>query len=267
MKKACHNLLLLDFIQTICQPLFIGIICLLLLSACAESRRYDDYAVYTTNKPHDKHNYGVGRFKSSYLAQQIDDHYRGINPGPIGVATFVDIDDLYKTSTFGRVYAEQVMSELSMRGFDVIELRHADALQFLTNDGEFALSRDVSVLKRGRNLGGIVVGTYAVSDDRVYVNARLIDPKSSLIHAAASVEMPKTREIKKMLRGGNTKQVLERIPIQQLNKQGLVPTIFDSNPLAMKTQRWENEELSMDSTILPPQPALSGIKNPKIIRK
>ena len=250
-----------------CQPLFVGTICLLLLSGCSKSRRYDDYAVYTTHKPHDKHNYGVGRFKSSFLVQQIDEHYSGINPGPIGVATFVDIDDLYKSSTFGRVYAEQVMSELSMRGFDVIELRHTDALQFLANDGEFALSRDVSMLKRGRNLGGIVVGTYAVSDDRVYVNARLIDPRSSLIHAAASVEMPKTKEIKRMLRGGNAKQVLERIPINQLNKKGMFPNMWDNNPLAMKTQRWENEELSMDSTMLPPQPALSGINNPKILRK
>ena len=192
----------------------------LLLTGC--SKRYDDYPAFLPFDVSREDNYGVGRFKSSYLVDQIDQYYRGNNPGPIGVATLVNIDDLYSTSTFGRMYAEQVMSELAMRGFDVVELRHSEALQFLTDAGELALSRDVAQVRKSRDLGGIVVGTYAISPVRVYVNARLVDPSTSVVLAAGSVEMPKTTEIARLLRGGMFPSTLERIPVRHLGFQTFV---------------------------------------------
>ena len=161
-------------------------------------------------------NTSVGRFKTSYLAEQIDKYYRGTNPGPLGVTTFVNIDDLYTTSTFGRMVGEQLMSELAIRGFDVVELRQSDALQFLGSGGEFGLSRDVGLIRRERDLGGVVVGTYVVSPVRVYLNARLLDPNTSMVVSAGSVEMSKTEEIARMLRGGSVPAALERIPVKHL---------------------------------------------------
>lgn len=185
-----------------------------LLGAC--SRRYDDLPPYLPYWFDESPNESVGRFKTSYLTQQIDEYYRGANPGPIGVTTFVNIDDLYSTSTFGRMVAEQVMSELTMKGYDVVELRHSDALQFLNPGGEFALSRDIATVRRERELGGVVVGTYVVSPVRVYLNARLVDPSSSLVLSAGSVEMSKTGEIARMLRNGSVPGTLERIPVRHL---------------------------------------------------
>ncbi|MEZ4753592.1 MAG: FlgO family outer membrane protein [Bdellovibrionota bacterium] len=183
------------------------------------NKRYSDTFSYNPFMPEDEPDQTIGRFKSSYIVTQIDNYYRGTNPGPIGVTTFVNIDDLNSTSTFGRMYGEQVMSELSMRGFDVVELRHADALHFLSSSGEFALSRDVASVRRARDLGGIVAGTYVVSPDRVYVNARLIDPATSIVLSAGSVEMNKTKELAKMLRGGAFPATLERIPVKHLGMQ------------------------------------------------
>jgi hypothetical protein len=114
------------------------------------------------------------------------------------------------------MYSEQLMSELAMRGFDVIELRHADALQFLSDSGEFALTREAHSLRRYRELGGIVVGTYVVSPIRVYMNARLVDPATSIVLSAASVEMSKTSEMARLLRGGSLPSTLERIPVKHL---------------------------------------------------
>ena len=250
MQSAYRSLIFIKLFQRTCQLLLALSIVVICFTGC--SRRYDDYAVYTPFYMKEYSNYGVGRFKSSYLVSQIDNYYRGVNPGPIGVATFVNIDDLYNTSTLGRVYSEQVMSELAMRGFDVVELRHSDAMQLMAAEGEFALSRDVAVLRRARDLGGIVVGTYAVSPQRVYVNARLIDPGTSLVHAAASVEMPKTQEIARLLRGGAFHPTLERIPVRHLNNNAY-PLAW--NP-AMLAQRWEMEELSQ--TALPPQPLIGA---------
>jgi TolB-like protein len=204
-------------LQFLCQLLLLSA----LFAASACSRRYDDMPAYTSIPWKEYENQGVGRFKSSYLSDQIDRYYRGINPGPIGITTFVNLDDLYNTSSFGRMYAEQVMSELAMKGYDVVEIRHADALQFLSNTGEFALSRDIGMVRKERDLGGLIVGTYTVSPIRVYVNARLIDPATSLVVSAGSVEMTKTEEIAKLVKSGNVSPSLERIPVRHLGMQAV----------------------------------------------
>lgn len=216
--------------------IFLSIGILLGLGAC--SARYDDMPAYLPFDIKSGDNKSVGRFKTAYLAQQIDEYYRGTNPGPIGVTTFVNIDDLYATSTFGRVLGEQLMSELAMRGFDVIELRHADALQFLNNEGEFALSRESGSVRRERKLGGVVVGTYVVSPDRVYLNSRLLDPTSSMILSAASAEMSKTPEIAKLARAGGFPGTLERIPVKHL---ALSTFPMNLNPGYVQ-QQWAQEE-------------------------
>lgn len=231
----------------------IGIVFLLLvilsLSGC--SKRYDDVPTFWPFEYRDYENESVGRFKTSYLAQQIDEFYQGIHPGPIGITTFVNLDDLKTTSSFGRIYGEQLMSELSMRGYDVVELRHADALQFLSNNGEFALSRDVAQVRRERDLGAIIVGTYVVSPVRVYINARLVDPATSKVLSAGSVEMAKTDEIKRLVRGGAFSPTLERIPVKRLGmytypmtlnphyfeEEIAVPSGFPKNPGTMSQQQ------------------------------
>ena len=210
------------------QILTAALFLLLLMFGVGCSKRYDDVPAYSPIPLGDYVNEGVGRFKTAYLADQIDEYYRGTNPGPLGVTTFVNVDDLYTTSTFGRMVSEQVMSELVMRGFDVIELRHSDALQFLAPAGEFALSRDVAAIRPTRELGGVVVGTYIVSPVRVYVNARLIDPASSTVLSAASVEMSKTSELARLLRGGSLPATLERIPVRHLNQNTYPMGMFPS---------------------------------------
>ncbi|MCB0334305.1 MAG: hypothetical protein KDD55_12440 [Bdellovibrionales bacterium] len=202
--------------QHLCQIQYFFLLVLILGVFAGCSRRYDEVPAYWPFPFREYENQSVGRFKTSYLAQQIDDYYRGINPGPIGVTTFVNLDDLGATSSFGRICGEQLMSELSMRGYDVVELRHSDALHFLANTGEMALSRDIAAVRRERDLGGVVVGTYLASPIRVYLNARLIDPSTSQVLSAGSVEMDKTKEITKLVRGGSISPTLERIPVKRL---------------------------------------------------
>lgn len=246
-------------IQRTCHLLFILALCSLSLLGC--SRRYSDMPAYLPWAPKDRPNASVGRFKTSYLTEQIDEYYRGTNPGPLGVTTFVNIDDLYTTSTFGRMLAEQVMSELAMRGFDVVELRHADALRFLTNGGEFALSREISAVRRERELGGVVVGTYVVSPLRVYVNARLLDPSNSMVLSAGSVEMSKTDEIARLLRGGSVPASLERIPVKHLGLSAYPLGMFPAHMRSM----WEIEEAGSGrpAAVQPMFHNERGAKNPR----
>lgn len=221
--------------QGMCHGLWVAALAIgLSTSAC--SSRYDDMPAFWPIPMKEYDNYGPGRFKTALLAAQIDRYYRGSAPGPIGVTTFVNIDDLYASSTFGRMVGEQLMSELAMKGFDVVELRQADALQFLNTSGEFALSRDVRTVRQQRNLAAVVVGTYVVSPERVYVNARLIEPSTSLILSAGSVEMSKTRELAKMLRGSTMPGSLERIPVKALGYAD------QSNQMDAMKRSWMMEE-------------------------
>lgn len=185
------------------------------ISAC--SKRYSDLPAFSSIIPlYDAKNASVGRFKTSYLAEQIHAYYRGKVNAPLVVATFVDIDNLEDSSTFGRILSEQLISELSMKGYNVMELRHSPTINVLVKEGEFALSREIKRIHKDRNVAGVVVGTYVSSNERVYVNARLLDPKSSLVVSAGSVEMEATSEIKRLIRRSTLPQVLERLPVTQL---------------------------------------------------
>lgn len=189
--------------------------------------------------PRDVENQSVGRFKTSYLADQIYAYYNGNLSGPIVVTTFVDVNNLYETSSFGRILSEQLISELSMRGFNVIELRLAEALQIMNDKGEFGLSRDLATLKREHKISTIVTGTYATSPDRVYLNVRMIDPKTSFINSVGSVEMAKSEEIARLLRTSVTPQVLERIPVRHLG-YGRSPELHYR--LYEQTPNWSPDE-------------------------
>ena len=177
-----------------------------------------------------------GRFKTSMIIDQVDQYYRGSSNGPLGVTTLVNLNDLYGTSAFGRMYAEQLMSELVMRGFDVVELRHADALSFLSRAGEFALSRDVGAVRPHVDLTGVIVGTYVESPVRMYVNVRLVDPATAVVLSAGTVEMIKTKEIARLSRGRSpVPPTLERIPVKHLGRRQF--------PLAWTGQHpWDAEE-------------------------
>jgi hypothetical protein len=114
-----------------------------------------------------------------------------------------------------------------------------------------------------RELGGIVVGTYVVSPVRIYVNVRLLDPTTSRILSAGSVEMKKTGEIARLLKRGGTSATLERVPVRHLG--------INSSPLFGGAQNrfgYDVEEMEMDSfkkgAALPKiGPAASPVSRPK----
>jgi len=213
------------------------------VSAC--SKRYQDLPAFSALPIRDVENQSVGRFKTSYLADQINAYYRGNVNGPIAITTFVDIDNLYESSTFGRLLAEQMMSELTMRGYNVIELRQAEAMQIMFDRGEFGLSRDIATLKKHQDISSIVVGTYTTSPERIYVNCRVIDPSSSLVASVGSVEMARTPEISKLLRTNNFPPTLERIPVRHLG-YGRVPALHYYPYQAGPTWAPDNGDFGVD---------------------
>jgi TolB-like protein len=92
----------------------------------------------------------------------------------VAVATFVDLDKVEQTSAFGRYVAERMGQELHKLGFKTLELRQRKDIELIHDKGEFILSRRSSELLRNSRIEAVAVGTYAIVDDEVVVNARLI---------------------------------------------------------------------------------------------
>lgn len=107
------------------------------------------------------------------------------------VASFVNINNLEESSSFGRIIAEQIASRFAQRGQRVIEMKLRQNSIFISEGkGEFMLSRDLREISRTHNASAVVVGTYADGGDRLYVSARLVRPTDSIVISASDFGIP-----------------------------------------------------------------------------
>ncbi len=111
---------------------------------------------------------------------------------PVIYATTVDLNDYDRTTNFGRVMAESLATALTQHWRNkVIKMTLRDgSTPILPRDGESLLSRDVQDLARGYNAGAVLVSTYSVSLDKVYVNVELINVHHHAVVAATMFELP-----------------------------------------------------------------------------
>lgn len=97
------------------------------------------------------------------------------------ISTFVDNNDLEKTSRFGRILQEHIGSRFVQAGYTVRELKLADSLSIDKKSGETILSRDLSLLTNEHKAQAILVGTFSRVNRTLYVSARLINPSNKNI--------------------------------------------------------------------------------------
>ena len=111
------------------------------------------------------------------------------------VASFVNINDLRKSTTFGRMLAEHVSSRLSQRGYKVIDMRlRTDSVFMEEGKGEFLLSRDLREVSKNHNAAAVVVGTYGESAYGMYVSVRIINPADSTVISSCDYGVVLPRE-------------------------------------------------------------------------
>jgi len=122
--------------------------------------------------------------------QAVDDLLKDCTNGlsmarPIIVASLVSVDDVHKSSTFGRMSAEIIASRLSQHGYNVKEMKmNQNQIYIKTREGEFVLSRNMQDIASKHNVQAVVVGTYAVSKagyQNVFVCLKIVDPVSNII--------------------------------------------------------------------------------------
>ena len=142
-------------------------------------------------------------FGAAYMVGVLRDELRQpevINQ-PIVVTTFVDLNNLSKSSIFGRVLAEQLLNELHQAGFTVAELRKGKDIFIREELGELILSRNAREVLSKSKARAILAGTYVVTEKAIIINARLIDVNSPLILSSCSYSLKMTKDLEKMLTG------------------------------------------------------------------
>lgn len=103
---------------------------------------------------------------------------------PVLIATLVDLDDLERSSRWGRLASEHVAARLANRGIPVKELKLRNQIFMAQASGALLLSREVADLSLEHDAQAVVVGTYTVGGDTVYVSLKLIRPEGNTVMSA-----------------------------------------------------------------------------------
>lgn len=115
-------------------------------------------------------------------------------------ASFVDINNLDGSSSFGRIVSQQFASAFSKSGYKVIEMLLRNNVYIKRGEGEFLLSREIRNLSAQHNIQAVVVGTYAVGRKNVYVTAKVIRATDSIVLASHDFTLPLGPDTKALLR-------------------------------------------------------------------
>ncbi len=128
--------------------------------------------------------------------------FRGLSlDESILAASFANIDDLTKSSTLGRIVSEQIASRLAQHGFKIVEVKLRQESVFIKEgEGEFLLSREVLSLGETRGAQAVLVGTYAVSKNFIFISVRVVRTEDNSVVTGYDYELPNDSTTRSMLR-------------------------------------------------------------------
>jgi len=94
---------------------------------------------------------------------------------PFLVTSFVNINDLKESTSFGHLLSEQIASKIAQKGYSVKEIKLSqESLFVIKGDGEFALSERFEQIRSLFNADYVIVGTYSIGSESVYVSTRIV---------------------------------------------------------------------------------------------
>ncbi len=120
---------------------------------------------------------------------------------PMIAATFVSIDNLSQSSTFGRISSEIMASALAQQGMQVREVKMRDSMFIEESVGELILSRQVQRLSSQHNARSILMGTYAQGQDYLYVSARVVRSGDAMVLGSADFRIKLDNNMRSLLEG------------------------------------------------------------------
>jgi len=162
---------------------------------------------------------------TTFLANQLANNrdIKNVSDSRIAVASFVNINNLDETNKLGIELAENLMHEMHVRGFGVVDFKTREALKVKAN-GDFVFSRDIGELRKQYNIHYFLSGTISRNVDGAVINARLVQADTSLVVSTAQGFLP-NRDLQRILseQGSSIeKVVIERPVIPPLRQNALM---------------------------------------------
>lgn len=108
------------------------------------------------------------------------------------IANFVSLQDLNETSAFGKLASANLMHELQIRNWNIMDPLFTRDL-YIGPTGEFALSRDPKRLPGSLPSLEIITGTYQTTTDSIILNVRMVNAHTSAVISTAQVTFPKNQ--------------------------------------------------------------------------
>lgn len=111
---------------------------------------------------------------------------------PIAVTSFVDLQNMDTTSWLGNSVSEAFIFQLQQRGFKIVDFKTTGSIR-VTQQGDFALSRDWQDLAQEQQVTYVLTGTMLRQEGGVLVNARVVAMRSRIVVATAQGFLPADR--------------------------------------------------------------------------
>ena len=132
------------------------------------------------------------------LIAQADD---AINEkGIIVAASFVNINNLDASSSFGRIASQQLSSRFTQKGYKVTEMLLRSDIYIKERNGEFMLSRAFKNISAEHNAQAVIIGTYAVASKNVYVTAKIVRTRDNAVLSSHDYTLPLGPDMKSLVR-------------------------------------------------------------------
>ncbi|NCC85880.1 MAG: hypothetical protein EOM03_17450 [Clostridia bacterium] len=161
--------------------------------ACATGRQHEPTYEEAQNNKFIQANYAATDQLLASLTQPLDTRV------PLVVATLVSIDELTESSRFGRAASEQIGARLVTSGYPVVELKLRGNIFVKQTEGELLLSRELKDIVRHHNAQAVVVGSYSVAKNYVYVNVKMVSMDGNVIIAAHDYALPINGNVRALL--------------------------------------------------------------------
>ena len=133
----------------------------------------------------------VNRIASS-IAEQLgqNKNFDNIEDTPIAIMSIVDMNDFKKTSPIAKRISENLIHEMHVRGYKVIDYKAMCKIE-IDKNGDYVFSRAIADLQNQRTIVYALSGTYTNYKDGMAINIRIIDIKTSVVLSTAQVFVPK----------------------------------------------------------------------------
>ncbi|MBF0153952.1 MAG: hypothetical protein HQL64_09465 [Magnetococcales bacterium] len=113
--------------------------------------------------------------------------------------TFVNMDNLEETSSLGRLIARQMASRFTQRGYSVMEVKIRKDLLIRKDQGEFILSREMEKIGQDYKAKALLVGSYTVAQNRIFVSAQIIRLKDKVALASRDFSLSMGSDVRRLL--------------------------------------------------------------------